>query len=127
MKDILVAVYGSLRQGLHNHAVLGGSELVGEDTTTPNYTMVSLGSFPAVHIGGDTPITIEVYKVNEEIFHNLDRLEGYPHFYNRTTIDTKYGKAWMYFIDDAPLATNKVVENGDWADYLSTVRQGVLA
>ncbi|NIP41348.1 MAG: gamma-glutamylcyclotransferase, partial [candidate division Zixibacteria bacterium] len=77
------------------------------------YTMYSLGGFPAVELSGTTAITGEVYEVDDQTFANLDRLEGYPSFYNRIMIDTEHGEAWMYYIEDCSRFSD-VVKNGTW-------------
>lgn len=106
-----VFVYGSLKQGYGNHPLIATGELLGEHITEPKYTMYSLGSFPAVTLRGDTGISGEVYAVDDETFARLDRLEGYPHFYDRTVIDTPHGEAWMYFLEREE---GNEVEGGVW-------------
>jgi gamma-glutamylcyclotransferase (GGCT)/AIG2-like uncharacterized protein YtfP len=111
-KDILVAVYGSLRQGLGNHRVIGmaNGELVDTGKTVDNYNMYSLGAFPSVslqHSSHGVPLVVEVYRTDEAgLTGPLDGLEGYPHFYNRTQVDVvldnsgEVVKAWVYHIDE---------------------------
>lgn len=112
---MLVAVYGSLKQGYRNHALLGGSEFKGVDGTSAEFSMYSMGGFPCITEGGDTSIHVEVYEVEDEVFSRLDRLEGYPSFYNRKEIDTMYGKAWIYYIQDGSyLGELNLVANGRW-------------
>ena len=115
----LVAVYGSLRHGLGNHRLLQGAEFKGLDTTQPEWTMYSLGGFPGLMQEGETPITIEVYEVDVDTFARLDGLEGYPRFYNRVEIDTIYGKAWIYFLQDNSYRDHSIVQSGDWKSFLN--------
>lgn len=114
---MLVAVYGSLRQGLHNHRLLENSEFIGTDRI-PNWEMYSYGGFPfiAPSSTSDT-ILIEVYDVTEDEFASLDMLEGYPSFYNRKQVSTEYGDAWIYFIDYEDTNDFTPVPNGDWKAY----------
>ena len=114
-----VAVYGSLRKGLHNHCVLEDSPLLGTFVSKPEWTMLSLGSFPALVPGGDTPIVMEVYEVDPEVFASLDMLEGYPSFYDRETIETPMGDAWVYFLADAEGYGNTIVPSGDWMESIT--------
>lgn len=115
-----VAVYGSLRKGMGNHGLLVavGAVLVSTERA-PGFNMVSLGGYPAVYESvGD--ITIEVYDVahnEEESMRRLDRLEGFPTFYNRKLIDTSQGPAWIYFMPEEQLAHRRAVPNGDWVEY----------
>ena len=112
-----VFVYGSLRKTFGNHRLIQESKYLGEHTTEPEYTMISYGGFPAVIKTGDTPIKGEVYEVDEPTFRSLDRLEGFPHFYDRQKIKTPYGWAWIYQqydLDDRMT----VVESGDWREWM---------
>lgn len=116
MKTLLVAVYGSLRKKHHNHNYYlnnNQTEYLGTDKTEPKFTMYSLGSYPALTLSGTTSIVIEVYRITEDIEKDLDRLEGYPNYYSKTVIDTKWGKAKMYVIPK--LSGYPIVNSGDWA------------
>ena len=89
--------------------------------------MYSLGGFPALtSVGAKTDVVVEVYSVDENTMLRLDRLEGYPHFYNRSQVailldegeggvDT-YASAWMYHIDDT-FEDKNFVASGDWVKY----------
>jgi gamma-glutamylcyclotransferase (GGCT)/AIG2-like uncharacterized protein YtfP len=119
----LVAVYGSLRKGLHNHGVLANSELLGMFDSDPIYDMYSVcGSYPGILKDGNTSIKMEVYLVNSEVSKNLDQLEGYrpghEHFnhYNKIEIQTPFGKANTYLYNRTAKGLEKV-ESGDWFSY----------
>lgn len=124
MSKQLYAVYGSLRCGLGNHRVIEDAKYVGTTQSSPNYTMVSFGSFPALVRKGDTSVVLEVYEVNDPLMkQRLDMLEGYHgkndpnNFYNKVTISTEFGDAFLYEInEDSP--SGDVVESGDWLKYL---------
>lgn len=111
-----VAVYGSLKKGFGNNVLLNTAEYLGTCDTSPDWTMYSLGGFPCIVPQGDTQICIEVYDVDQRTMNRLDMLEGYPSFYNRRVIDTKFGKAWIYYMDECPdyVGEEKVVEHGCW-------------
>lgn len=113
-----VAVYGSLREGLHNHQVLGDSPLLGNDKLS-SFSMYSLGSYPFVVPDAQSKeIQVEVYDVEPNVFKALDRLEGYPSFYDRKEVNTAHGKAWIYFMaSDNNYVNSPEVENGDWKEY----------
>lgn len=117
----LVAVYGSLRKGLHNHDVLGDSNYVGTFNSLPQYTLFPLGGFPGVHNGGDTSVVMEVYECDSKTMTRLDGLEGYRgpgqrNFYDRQTIETPYGTAFTYIYAGAQRQDS--IEHGDWVAYL---------
>lgn len=116
----LVAVYGSLREGEGNHRLLDGCDLLSRELSVDEFTMHSLGGFPAL-TAGKSSVVIELYNVNEETFARLDRLEGYPTFYNRREIPTSRGNAWVYYMATIPKRDNiKVVAGGDWSEYRRT-------
>jgi gamma-glutamylcyclotransferase (GGCT)/AIG2-like uncharacterized protein YtfP len=119
-----VAVYGSLLKGLGNHRLLEDSLLLGEDTTSPNYTMYDLGSFPGLLNEGNNTYTVEVYDVDDHTLQRLDWLEGYNaeqperSFYMREVIQTQYGEAYIYFLnEDRVNMMNKVVTDSSWRNY----------
>jgi gamma-glutamylcyclotransferase (GGCT)/AIG2-like uncharacterized protein YtfP len=117
-----VAVYGSLRQGLGNHRLLEQSELVGIHTVSLPYTMLDLGSFPGLvrNKWKTTPITVEVYAVDDETMESLDWLEGYPRFYNREQVEIGDKEAWIYFLADrTQYVRTATVASGDWKSYIN--------
>jgi len=98
-----VFVYGTLKKGnsIRGLTMFQGADFVA-DATTKNATfgLYDLGSFPAVGVNGDNKIAGEVWEVDKETFDMLDRIEGYPTFYNRVEVETSAGNAWMYYIPD---------------------------
>ena len=119
-----VAVYGSLRKGLHNYKYhLGNSEYLGIFESLPIYNMISLGGYPGIAKGGNTTITMEVYEVTPKVLRGLDRLEGYTanganNHYDRETIITPYGKALVYLYKDLKKTKGNRVNSGDWKEFL---------
>lgn len=116
----LVAVYGSLRQGMGNHGLLVGVDAAWVGTQrVAGFDMVSLGGYPAVCVGEGT-ILIEVYDItmrHDLAMARLDRLEGYPTFYNRMLIPTAHGDAWIYFMGPEAIKGRREVPDGDWVEY----------
>jgi gamma-glutamylcyclotransferase (GGCT)/AIG2-like uncharacterized protein YtfP len=110
-----VFVYGSLKQGFHNHRLLALAKKVG-DTEIMGYKMVNLGQFPGIisDIESKTPIKGEVYEVNAEQMATLDRLEGHPHFYMRFPVTTDLGTAWVYTLSEKDWGNKPIVESGEW-------------
>lgn len=118
-----VAVYGSLRKGLHNNRLLRNAKFLGEAYTVPEFQLVSLGSFPAV-TSGQTAVKVEVYQVDKDTMQDLDWLEGYrgddqSNFYDKELIDTPYGKSYIYTMRGCNRHSS-VVESGDWVAFLQT-------
>ncbi len=112
-----VFVYGTLRKGGENHALLTGSENLGMAMTTGKYTMLDMGDYPAVIDQGFHAIVGEVYMVSGEIIAKLDVLEEYPDYYQRIIISTPYGDAWIYVLKNMPDQQLPEVNSGDWIEY----------
>ena len=111
MASIRIFVYGSLKRGFSNHALLNRAEYLGEHVTAARYTMYDLGPYPAVSVGGRTPISGEVFAVDRLTLAAVDKLEEYPHVYDRIHIVTPFGPAWMYIM---PASTRPRVVDGFW-------------
>lgn len=117
----LVCVYGTLRRNQGNHRRLADSKFLGEFKTDPNFTMFSMGGFPGIFLNGKNSIICEVFEVaDDRTMQSLDSLEGYPDFYNRTQIDTPWGKAWVYHIEESNRHgyNYPIIESGDWINYI---------
>ncbi len=96
-----VFVYGTLKRGNNVRGLdsWGDADFVGDAVTSlPHFSLHDLGMFPAVSKDGDDHIAGEVWTVSDDILDSLDRIEGYPDFYNRMQVDTTHGRAWMYYI-----------------------------
>lgn len=125
--NTFVATYGSLRRGMHNTRVnqMAGGVLVGLGRTDDNINLYDLGSFPSVSLTHDSQgstVVVEVYETAIEggLEGPYDRLEGYPHFYNRTEVPVTLDNgdtltAWIYHIDSD--RDREVLNGGDWCLY----------
>ena len=118
----LVAVYGSLREGLGNHRVIRHDTVRQADGVIEGvFNMYSLGAFPALSLS-DTPtdIVVEVYEVADAAqAQSLDWLEGYPSFYDRKVVTLADGReCWVYFIHDLTQHQG-LVNCGDWKVFRS--------
>ena len=99
-----VFVYGSLKRGnnVRGMQFFEGAIRVGQAQTTAGiYSMLDLGSFPGVILDGKHDINGEVYVIDELILSQLDAIEGYPDFYDRTEVETTECKALMYFLPNS--------------------------
>ena len=102
---INVAVYGSLKKGLHNHHLLKSIRAKGGLVTSisgfdlyPYYDSM----FPCI-VRGTGCVEVEVYSIDEEDLEILDTLEGYPHFYKRCLVTTNLGTlVWIYYHEEPP-------------------------
>ena len=84
-----VFVYGTLKRGHGNHALLETSRFLGEAATLKTYWMITTGVFPivldAVPEGFAAPLAIagEIYHVDDATLQELDRLEREGRSYDR--------------------------------------------
>lgn len=112
---IKVMVYGSLKKGFGNHdRHLSGAKFLGTCETLPQYSLISLGSYPGVLKGGETMIQGELYEVTPKEFEGLDRLEGHPNYYKREVIETSEGDAWIYLLPKEEYSDKVVIKSGEW-------------
>lgn len=121
-----VAVYGTLRKGFHNHYLLGDSRFIDKGKGHFWGTMYSAGGYPIFSCKEPSvkPI-VEIYELpageeGELVMENLDMLEGYPHWYDRTIktflINSEEITAWIYH-QDLELQKEEI-DSGDWAEYV---------
>lgn len=93
-----VFVYGTLKRGYSNHAVMtdAGGVFRGE-TVIQDYSCINTPWFPYAVPEKGSFLEGEVYEVEDlEI---LDHLEGYPHLYNRQITQSRFGDVWIYFCE----------------------------
>lgn len=126
MAKQLVAVYGTLREGNGNHVLLEHEEKLSTERVS-GFKMYSLGGFPAILPTGNEEdrVTIEVYEVDDETLARLDRLEGYPGWYERSVVHTTLGGALIYhFTEDMIRPHFPLIEGGNWNEYRAAIRGG---
>ena len=125
-RPMRVFVYGTLLSGEPNHHLLHGQPLVGEARTRARFNLVSLGGFPAMVHGGEVAVRGEVYDVDEETLAALDRLEGYPGFYDREPVELRgevTGEALAYLLAPERVAGSPEIQHGDWKAWRKEARQ----
>ena len=114
----LIAVYGTLKHAHGNHHILSYSSLISVERLG-GYLMFDVGAYPIVTPSQDNESTIhiEVYEIDsKQTAAALDRLEGYPHLYNRKEVELSNNKtAWLYFMDYADDFTKRrLITEGEW-------------
>ncbi len=103
LQDNVVAVYGTLKKGFHNnHAYLSNSKFLGKGYTQDKYPLVVSGlPYLIDKKGKGTNVRVDVFKVDDKTFKDLDLLEGHPRWYRRRQIpinvNNKVINAWIYF------------------------------
>ncbi|QDF03377.1 gamma-glutamylcyclotransferase family protein [Myxococcus xanthus] len=114
-----VFVYGTLLSGEPNHRLLRGARLIGPARTQPRFTLHDYGPFPALASRGKHAVEGEVYEVDAHMLAALDRLEGHPRFYKRTSIALDgAGRVEAYLFPKERLAGRPVIESGCWRRHL---------
>jgi len=98
-----VFVYGTLMssgpvRGLNKFN--GAAKVADATTADATYSLFNLGPFPGATLNGHDAISGEVWSVDQHTMEQLDAIEGYPNFYNRTEVATSSGVAWMYYLND---------------------------
>lgn len=85
-------VYGTLKLGYGNNALLRGASFLGEAFTEKRYALFNCGFPKAVTFTKDEelfpmlPIMGEVFEINDKHLSACDSLEGHPVWYKRDTI-----------------------------------------
>lgn len=94
-----VCVYGTLKRGYGNHRIIenGGGEFV-RNLSIPGFVMFDLGAYPCIipSCHNNAFVHTEVYAVSRATLTALDTLEGHPHFYERLTVDSQFGRHFVY-------------------------------
>lgn len=112
---VRVFVYGTLLAGEPNHRVLAGARLVAEGRTQPAFELRDLGPFPGLVHGGGHAVVGEVYEVDDATLAALDRLEGHPRFYRRTTVSLADGEqVWTYLLGPEQVEGRPIIRSGSW-------------
>ncbi|NVJ28594.1 gamma-glutamylcyclotransferase [Myxococcus sp. AM011] len=118
-KSTRVFVYGTLLSGEPNHRLLCGARLVGLARTLPRFTLYDYGPFPALASRGKHAVEGEMYEVDALMLAALDRLEGHPRFYQRTSIALDgAGRVEAYLFPKGRLAGRPIIESGCWRTHL---------
>lgn len=107
LRDILIAVYGTLKRGFGNNILLSDAVFVSEGKTERKYPMVIHGSglpFLVEKSGTGFNVDVELFLVSEEELSRLDMLEGHPDWYERKKrgVVTPQGEVLLPYIYFAP-------------------------
>jgi len=97
-----VFVYGTLKKGFGNAALLRHSKRKGVFRTTQNNYYLDgayMGAPMIAYVEGWDHIIGEVWEVDTKTLKRIDGLEGHPKFYQRKLVCIEdYGRAWMYMV-----------------------------
>lgn len=124
-KELIIALYGSLRDGLYNSRRLNlqnRSEFLGI-TKVRGYALYSLGPYPGVYPSEDSYVIAEVRRFSGkeqlEVARTIDYMELYGG-YHREYVDLGIGeqkfRGFIYVYDEKP--ESERIDHGDWTKYL---------
>lgn len=124
-EEIVMALYGSLRNGLHNSRRLNlqiMSDFLGM-TIIEGYALYSLGPYPAVYPAENSSVVAEVRRFSGkkqlEVAKSIDYMElfgGYHREYVNLEIEQQKIRGFIYVYDEKP--ETEVIDHGDWTRYL---------
>lgn len=118
--DIYLFVYGSLKRNHYNNKFLDDSEFIVKGRTSELFSLRDLGSFPYVDMSESVSFIYgEVWKVPGYSLKEIDKLQGYPVFYNRKVIsictDKKDIDSWIYYINKPDeYKDTTIIMSGNW-------------
>ena len=113
-----VVIYGSLKSGERNHALLKPARFLGEDELT-TLTLYDIGPYPGARQEPSRGVIVEVYAIPRPRLNALDAFEDYrpgvptASLYVRDTIDTRFGAAWVYLYNRS-VSGLPSIDNGRW-------------
>ncbi len=101
-----IFVYGTLKRGFCNHMLLENAKFLGEATTKGCYPLIAPKVWYPYLIdapGEGKRVKGELYEVDLPTLKKIDRLEEYPRYYTRKTIEVidekgQSHKAIAYFL-----------------------------
>lgn len=103
LQDNVIGVYGTLKKGHGNYYnYLRSAKFVGTGQTKDKYPLIKEGLPYMVNKKGiGHNVTIDVFKVSDASFKDIDALEGHPQWYKRERVPVvvkgKEIMCWVYF------------------------------
>lgn len=114
LMDNVVAVYGTLKRGHGNYMnYLRREKFVGAGVTQDKYPLIINGlPYLLSKKGIGHNVEVDVFKVTDATFKELDLLEGHPTWYRRTQVpikmkDGRLINCWIYFNDTEHVPSEK--------------------
>lgn len=120
-----IAAYGTLRADGDNHHIICPhdrpeiSSCLGQFWIN-GWQMYDNFIYPYAARGSEVDrILVELWAIPAELLPEVDKLEGYPDYYQRTELDftlpdNRQIKAYLYFVGNNTVAGLSRVASGDW-------------
>lgn len=109
--------YGSLLRGERDHELLAGAEFLGETRTKPLYTLVDLGPYPALFVGGNVSVLGELYRIDKKRRFTIDVRKECPVMFQRIKIALESGKLVEgYAMREEQLRGRRRIKSGSFRD-----------
>ncbi len=102
-----IFVYGTLMEGMVNHAFLKNSIFVSK-AEIEGFDMYLLGAYPGI-ICGSGRIKGEVYEVSENTLNAIDELEGEGDLYLKTNAQTTAGDIVLLYVYNRPIQDQTLI------------------
>ena len=91
----------------------GVSRFLKNTKTAPIYTLLDLGSFPALLISGETSIVGELWEIDDYTKKYLDLLEGVPMLYQDKEIELEDETTALAYVFEFNRGYPEI-KSGDW-------------
>lgn len=124
MNKHLVFVYGTLRRGgagaMSNR--FPDSKFIADAKVSGS--LYDLGAHPGLLLDeSDSPVTGEVYEVDDETLNRLDDFEASSHYLRKqveVTLGAHRKVCWTYEPDPESYSPRTLITSGDWVEYAKT-------
>jgi gamma-glutamylcyclotransferase (GGCT)/AIG2-like uncharacterized protein YtfP len=113
-----VFVYGTLRRGERNHALLAGASFAGSARSAPRYVLLDLDTHPALCVGGTDAIAGELWDCDARVLERLDEFESADDDYQRAEIALAAGGSAQAWFAPARARGAARITGGDWSAHL---------
>ena len=108
-------VYGTLLPGEPSHGLLDGAREIGSAMTPPSYSLIDLGPYPALIVGGSTTVVGVLYEMPAAVLAAIDVHEEVPTLFKRSRIALADGQeADTYLLDADQVRGRRRIRSGDW-------------